>query len=113
MEYPDIDRRVHQRFPLHLSVHCAPRGRHSDFSHASGTSLNIGSGGIFLRIPEGNERFRPGQLMRVAIEWPARLDGKVPLQLIAEAKVLRCFGAEAALEIVRHEFRTCAAGHGE
>ena len=113
MEYPDIDRRVHQRFPLHLSVHCAPRGSHSASSQANGTSLNIGSGGILLRIPAGIGAFEPGQFLRVAMEWPARLDGKIPLRLVAEGKVLRVGGSEAALEIIRHEFRTCAAGHGE
>jgi hypothetical protein len=42
----------------------------------------------------------------VSVDWPALLEGGIPLQLIATGVVVWTRGTETALRIQRHEFRT-------
>jgi hypothetical protein len=51
-----------------------------------------------------------GQKLDLYIDWPARLDGDVQIQLVASGVVVRSSGAVTALRIERHEFRTRRAG---
>jgi hypothetical protein len=51
-----------------------------------------------------------GQKLDLSIDWPARLDGDVQIQLVASGVVVRSSGAVTALRIERHEFRTRRAG---
>jgi hypothetical protein len=47
-----------------------------------------------------------GQNLDVSIDWPARLDDDVQLQVVVSGVVVRTTGAVIALRIERHEFRT-------
>ena len=51
-----------------------------------------------------------GQKLDLYIDWPARLDGDVQIQLVASGVVMRTSGAVTALRIERYEFRTRRAG---
>jgi hypothetical protein len=51
-----------------------------------------------------------GQKLDVSIDWPARLDDDVQLQVVVSGVVVRATGAVIALRIERHEFRTRRAG---
>jgi hypothetical protein len=51
-----------------------------------------------------------GQKLDLSIDWPARLDGDVQLQLVVSGVVVRNSGAVTALRIERHDFRTRSAG---
>jgi hypothetical protein len=51
-----------------------------------------------------------GQKLDLSIDWPARIDGDVQLQLVVSGVVVRSSAALTALRIERHEFRTRRAG---
>jgi hypothetical protein len=51
-----------------------------------------------------------GQKLDLSIDWPARLDGDVQLQLVASGVVVRTAGAVTAIRLERQDFRTRRAG---
>jgi hypothetical protein len=65
--------------------------------------MNISSGGVL--VASQNE-IGAGIEVELSIEWPFLLDGRVPLQLVAAGKVVRCDTSSFALLLTRHEFRT-------
>jgi hypothetical protein len=73
----------------------------------SGCTIDMSSSGLSFTAD------RPlliGQKLDLSIDWPARLDGDVQIQLVASGVVVRSNGAVTALRIERHEFRTRRAG---
>jgi hypothetical protein len=66
----------------------------------------MSSGGILFTT---SERLQPGQLVEVAVNWPATLNHTCPLQLVAAGRVVRSDNDTAAVRIDRHEFRTRAS----
>jgi hypothetical protein len=80
----------------------------------SGTTLNIGSGGILFTT---QDKLALGLTVELSVNWPARLDGTCPLQFVAIGRVVRSEDHEAAVRIDRYEFKTrsvsgIAAGSG-
>jgi len=73
---------------------------------AQGRSVNISSSGILFTT---EHVLIPGRRVELAIDWPAQLDGKCALKLVARGRVVRFEGERAALEILQHEFRTRGA----
>ena len=69
----------------------------------SGTTLNIGSGGILFTT---DEKLALGRMVEVSVNWPARLDGTCPLQFVATGRVVRSESDKAAVRIERYEFKT-------
>lgn len=69
----------------------------------SGQTLNMSSSGVLFTT---SETLLPGRRMELAISWPAHLDNKCALKLVARGRVVRFQGNAAALEIMQHEFRT-------
>jgi hypothetical protein len=45
-------------------------------------------------------------MVEIAVNWPARLDGRCLLQLVATGRVVRSNGEAAAVRIERYEFKT-------
>lgn len=97
------DRRRAIRFPLEMDL-CYRNVVRRD-SWNKGQSINISSSGLLMRtddpLPQGME-------IEVAIQWPKKLDDRVPLQLIVKGRVARVLQSGAAIEIQRFEFRTIA-----
>jgi hypothetical protein len=50
--------------------------------------------------------------MELSISWPAQLDNKCPLKLVARGRVVRFDHGRAAIEIQQYEFRTQATAAG-
>lgn len=69
----------------------------------SGTTLNMGSGGILFTT---EEKLPLGRMVEVSVNWPARLDGVCALQFVATGRVVRTDGHRAAVRIERYEFKT-------
>jgi hypothetical protein len=44
--------------------------------------------------------------MKLSIEWPSLLYGRVPLRFVTVGKVVRCDASSFAVTVVRYEFRT-------
>ncbi len=69
----------------------------------SGKTLNMSSSGVLFTT---DNMLLPGRRIELSINWPAQLDNKCALKLVARGRVVRSQPACAALEILQHEFRT-------
>lgn len=49
---------------------------------------------------------RPGEKVRLAVDWPALLNGKCLMKLVISGRVIRAETGDATIRIERHEFRT-------
>jgi len=96
------DRRHTIRFPLRepveyrliLSKHFSITGK--------GQTLNVGSGGILF----STQHLLPvGGLVEVVMDWPARPEGALALQLVAAGRVLRSDHRQAAVRLDRHQLQ--------
>jgi hypothetical protein len=96
------ERRLKFRYDLGLHVRLRSAAGGSSFSGA-GLVVNLSSGGILVA---SQHQLLVGALVEMSIEWPALLDGRVPLQLIATGRVLRRAPSHFAAKFQRHEFRT-------
>jgi len=73
---------------------------------AKGKTINISSSGVLFTV---ESELVPGSRIELVILWPAQLDGKASLKLVAKCRVIRGYEGHAAVEILDHEFRTKAA----
>jgi|ERR1700728_5281375 hypothetical protein len=98
----EAERRVKFRYPLQLSV----RFRYITEGtriFGQGLAINVSSGGVLVA---SEHQIVDGAPVKMSIEWPSLLDGKVPLQLIAIGWVLRRGTSHFAATFERYEFRT-------
>jgi c-di-GMP-binding flagellar brake protein YcgR len=103
---PPVERRGALRFPIDQPVRYKVTSRRP-VETGQGKSVNISSTGV-LFTSEG--LLAPGERVEVSVNWPAQLDQKHPLKLVASGRVVRITGAgEVAIAIDRHEFRTQGA----
>ena len=97
------DRRDSERFPITRAVEYQLASRTGQQKKGIGKTLNVSSGGVLCAMPEA---LAPGKKVRLSISWPAQLDGKCPLKLVAHGRITRCDGTEVAIQITKYEFRT-------
>ena len=98
-----IERRSKLRFPLELRVNYQTVGRGVPLT-GTGFVVEMSSSGLWFA---GNHEITVGRRMKLTVEWPALLDGKIPLQLAIDGKVVRCSESGFAVELREHQFRTC------
>ena len=96
------ERRLKFRYPVDLNVRLRFSAGRASFSGA-GLVVNMSSRGILVA---SQQQLVVGALVEMSIQWPALLDGRVPLQLIATGRVLRREASYFAASFERHEFRT-------
>lgn len=103
MAAPVVERRAKKRFPIERPV----RYRHLYGAAlgqiGSGRALEASSNGVWL---EAESELRVGDPIELLIDWPAQLNGVVPLQLVTAGCVIRVVGTRAAVSVERYEFRT-------
>ena len=87
-----MDRDV--RFKVH--------GRKADET-GTGSTVNMSSSGVLFTT---GQIVLPGRKIEVSIGWPAELNNKCALRLVAQGRVVRFSEGQAAVEIQRYEFRT-------
>lgn len=102
-----IERRSRVRFPLGLRVRFRTLGKSYPVA-GIGSVVNMSSGGVLVAF---QEEISAGTPVELNIEWPAVLDGRVPLRLVAVGTVVRCESARFAVGLERHQFRTTAGIH--
>lgn len=91
------DRRSALRFPFSASLKYELDGR-----IGAAVTLNMSSGGIGL---QADSILPAGKSIRLFMNWPAELDGRLPLSLVIDGKVLRSTLSSTAVTISRYEFR--------
>ena len=100
------ERRASDRFPIEREVRYKVINRKGADEAGLGETINMSSNGILFTT---DQYLLPGRRLELAISWPAQLNSKVPLKLIARGRVVRCEEGKAAIEIHQYEFRTAAA----
>ena len=88
---------------IERDVHYRVLSAKSAEAPASGKTVNISSSGILFST---DQMLLPGRRVELDVSWPAQLDNKCALKLVARGRVVRSENGCVALEILQHEFRT-------
>jgi hypothetical protein len=98
------DRRCSDRFPIEREVRFRILGKRGLGEEGKGTTINISSNGVLL-VTEKD--MQPGRRVELSISWPAQLDNRCLLKLVARGRVARVEAdGRIAVEIQQYEFRT-------
>ncbi len=97
------DRRRTDRFPLACEMVYRMSGKRLAHQQGRGRTIDMSSGGVRF---EADGLLAPGKRIEMAISWPAQLDNRCGLKLIARGRVVRSSGHQAAVAIQQYEFRT-------
>jgi hypothetical protein len=101
------DRRHSDRFPIEREVRYRVLNKRGGDEAGDGRTINISSSGVLFT---SQHMLLPGRRLELSISWPAQLNNKVALKLVARGRVVRFEEGRAAIEILQYEFRTQAAG---
>jgi len=99
------ERRAAVRFPIGQEVRYKAYVKNTTQA-GSGRTLNMSSGGILFTT---QHFLSPGTRLELSVNWPAQLDNKCPLKLVASGRIVRVEADAAAMQIDRYEFRTQGA----
>jgi hypothetical protein len=99
------DRRHSDRFPIEREVRYKVLSKRSGEEAGEGKTLNMSSAGVLFTA---DHQLVPGKRMELSITWPAQLNNKCALRLVARGRVVRSQNGTTALEIQQYEFRTSA-----
>ncbi|MBZ5603009.1 MAG: PilZ domain-containing protein [Acidobacteriia bacterium] len=105
----NADRRHSDRFPIEREVRYRVLSKRSGEESGEGRTINISSSGVLFT---SEHILLPGRRMELSISWPAQLDNKCALQLVARGRVVRFEQGRAAIEIQQYEFRTQSSTPG-
>jgi len=100
------DRRHNDRFPIERDLRYRVLNKRGEEA-GDGRTVNISSSGVLFTSAH---ILLPGRRMEVSISWPAQLDNKTSLKLVARGRVVRFENGRAAIEIQQYEFRTLSSG---
>jgi hypothetical protein len=98
-----LNRRGNDRFPIVRELRYRTLGGRGNSAWCTGKTLDISSTGILFHA---ETPLAPGKRVELSISWPAQLDGKCALKLVARCRITRCKGTEIAVEMDKYEFRT-------
>ena len=97
------ERRRSSRFPIEREVRYKTLNQRSEILSGSGKTLNISSSGVLFTA---DHELPIGTRLEVLISWPAQLNEKCLLNLVARGRVTRHLRGQVALQIQQYEFRT-------
>ena len=100
------NRRATDRFPIIRELRYRVLGGRGNAPWGTGKTLDFSSTGILF---SAEAPLAPGKRVELSISWPAQLDGKCALKLVARCRVTRCSGTVVAVEMNKYEFRTQGA----
>lgn len=99
------DRRGSDRFSIERDVRYKVLNKKSGDESGSGRTVNMSSTGVLFTT---EQMLLPGRRVEVSISWPAQLNNKCALRLVARGRVVRFDDGKAAMEIQQYEFKTQA-----
>lgn len=100
------ERRNAERFPIARDVRYRILNKRGTEEAGEGHTLNMSSSGLLFT---SRHMLLPGRRLEVAVSWPAQLNNKCALKLVARGRVVRFEDGRVALEIQQHEFRTAGS----
>ena len=98
-----VNRRAADRFPIERDVRYKILSKKSADETGVGKTVNISSSGVLFTT---DQPLAPGGRLEVAISWPAQLNHKCALKLVARGRVVRIEDGKTAIEIQQYEFKT-------
>lgn len=98
-----VERRAADRFPIEREVRYRILNKRGHSEEGTGKTINISSNGVLFTT---DKLLAPGHRIELSISWPAQLDNKCQLKLVARGRVARLEQGRAAIEIQQYEFRT-------
>src|SRR6476620_2120107 len=98
-----VERRGSDRFPIEREVRYRILNKRNTIEEGAGKTINISSNGVLFTT---DQILIPGKRLELSISWPAQLDNKCQLKLVARGRVARLEQGRAAIEIQQYEFRT-------
>jgi hypothetical protein len=101
------ERRASDRFPIAREVKYKIISGRGAPESGVGHTVDVSSKGVKFTA---QSPLAPGKRVELAISWPAQLDGKCALKLVATGKIVRCHGNQVAVGIEKYEFRTQGSG---
>jgi hypothetical protein len=99
----NADRRHSDRFTIEREVRYRVLNKRGGEEAGEGKTVNISSSGVLFTT---EQMLLPGRRLEVSISWPAQLNNKCALKLVARGRVIRFEEGRAAIEIQQYEFRT-------
>jgi hypothetical protein len=90
-------RHGHQRFPISTPVRYIV-----EKVEGEGLTCNVGSDGLLMKT---TCVFPQGRRIELSLDWPAMLDGRLPLRLDIQGKILWSNVRGTAVEILGYKFR--------
>lgn len=96
------DRRGSDRFPIEREVRYKILSKKHD-EVGLGQTVNMSSNGVLFTT---EQLLVPGRRLELNISWPAQLNSKIALKLVARGRIVRYEEGRAAMEIQQYEFRT-------
>ncbi len=99
----ETDRRGSNRFALDRELRSKVTNRKAQGEVGQGRTINMSSTGILFTT---DQSVLPGRTMEIAVSWPAQLNNKCPLKLVARGRVVRSAEGYVAIQIQHYEFRT-------
>ena len=99
----NAERRRSSRFPIEREIRYKTLSQRSEMLQGVGKTLNISSAGVLFTA---DHDLPVGTRLEVSISWPAQLNEKCLLNLVARGRVTRQESGNLALQIQQYEFRT-------
>lgn len=106
-QHTGTERRHSDRFPIEREVKYRVLSKRGGEECGDGKTINMSSAGILFTT---DRIVLPGRRLEVSINWPAQLNDKCALKLVARGRVVRFEEGRAAMEIQQYEFRTTGTG---
>jgi hypothetical protein len=100
------DRRATDRFPIESDLRYKLVESRQILETGQGRTLNMSSGGILFTA---ETRLPVGRRVELSVQWPAQLNERCGLNLVAAGRVVRSNSETAAIRIEKYDFRTRAA----
>ncbi|MBI4903465.1 MAG: PilZ domain-containing protein [Acidobacteria bacterium] len=100
---PETERRAADRFPIEREVRFKLLSKKTGDDNGVGKTINISSNGVLFST---DRLLIPGRRLEVSINWPAQLNNKCALKLVARGRIVRFEQGRVAMEIQQYEFRT-------
>jgi len=95
------DRRRSPRFPIECELEYRTLSLRSQIE-GKGKVLNISGSGVLF---SAEHDIPPATKLEVSISWPVRLNGTVPLRLVAKGLVARSSNRQIGFQFGEHQFR--------
>jgi hypothetical protein len=102
-EQGNPERRVKTRYNMALELSYCVLGGTRSGEAGKGRTVDVSSAALRFAA---DRPLAPGLGMEIVLDWPTLLDGRIPLQLIANGLAIRTQGSETVVKIERYVFKT-------